>query len=167
MKIIGSIVVLVMLMACGGSLSDEQRKKMREGMEQQKIVRMTDSEVMTAAIDKGREVYALLEKIEFDSTRIDSIAAGNHVRISWVVPGKANAQAIEQQLIEAYVMGLATGSLQDNIQKLHKTNDPNDYDSILYSKPVVTPMPDGVENLKGIWNVYLSRKDIVLSAAKE
>jgi hypothetical protein len=157
---------MIILTACGGSLSDEQRKKMREGMERQKIVKLSDSEIMLTAMDKGQKVYAILEKFHFDSTKVDSIAEQNHVKIRWVVPGAATAQAVEQQLIEAYVVGLATGSLQDNIQKLHAPNNPDTYDTLIYSKPVVSSMPDGVENLEGVWNIYLSKKDVVLSAGK-
>lgn len=157
---------MLILTACGGSLSEEQRKKMREGMEQQKIVKLSDSEITVAAMEKGQQVYAALEKLHFDPAKVDSIAAQNHVTIRWVVPGASTAKLVEQQLIEAYIMGMATGSLQENIQKLHKANDPEAYDSLVYSKPVVTPRPDGVENLEGVWNIYLSKKEVILSAGK-
>ena len=95
------------------------------------------------------------------------MASQYHTKIKWSVPGASSARDIEQQLIEAYVTGMATGSLQDNIQKLHTGMKPEDYDSLLYSKPVVTVMPDGVEKLEGIWNIYLSKKQIVLLAAEK
>jgi len=157
--------LLLLLTACGGSLSDEQRKKMKEGMEQNKIVQMTDSEINMAALEQGRVVFDILEKNRFDVTKLDSISNRYRVKIKWMVPGAPDAGDIEQQLIEAYVSGIATGSLQDNVQRIHKPNDPTQYDSLLYSRPVVEPMPDGAENLKGVWNIYLSKKQIVLSAA--
>ena len=43
------IVLGVLLTACGGSLSDEQRKQMREASEQQAIVKVTEAEIMDAA----------------------------------------------------------------------------------------------------------------------
>jgi hypothetical protein len=27
-------------------------------------------------------------------------------------------------------------------------------------------MPDGVENLEGVWNVYLSRKEVILTSTR-
>lgn len=155
---------IIILSACGGKLSDEQRKQMRDGMEQQKIVQMNDSEIVTAARDQGQAIFKVLEQVKFDRVKTDSIARHHRAKIVWSVPGSSNAKEIEQQLIEAYVAGMATGSLQDNIQPLHQA-DGNDYDSLLYSKPVVSPMPDGVEKLDGVWNIYLSKKQVVLTAS--
>jgi hypothetical protein len=154
-------ILLIVFTACGGKLSDEQRKQMKEGMEQQKIVQLSNSEIVTAALEQGQTIFNVLEKSKFDHTKIDSIAHHYRVKIYWRTPGTADAKEIEQQLIEAYVSGMVTGSLQDNIQELHKA-DQSGYDSLLYSKPIVTPMPDGVEKLEGVWNIYLSKKQVVL-----
>jgi len=163
---VAALVIAMLLGGCGGKLSDEQRKKMNEGMEQQKIVRLSDSDITTAAMDRGREVFQQLEQVQFDSSKVDSIAAVHHVKIKWLVPGKVAGASLEQQLIDAYITGLATGSLQENIQKIHRPGD-QAYDSLVYSKPVVSPMPDGVENLEGIWNIYLSRKQVVLDVSAD
>ena len=53
-------VTLLLSFACGGNLSDEQRQKFKEGMEQQKIVRITEPEIMNASIDKGHAVMKAL-----------------------------------------------------------------------------------------------------------
>lgn len=159
------LVSIVFLSACGGSLSDEQRKKLHEGMEQQKIVQLSDSEITTAALDQGAVIMKTVEKFQSDENKIDSVASRFHVRIRWIVPGTFPARDIEQQLIEAYVMGMATGSLQENIQKIHTGSRPEDYDSLVYSKPIVSKMPDGVEKLEGVWNIYLSKKEVVLTAS--
>ncbi len=55
------LVSLIALMSCGGSLSDEQRKRLHEGMDDQKIVKMSDSEIVIAALDRGRMVFGLFE----------------------------------------------------------------------------------------------------------
>ena len=159
-----ALLLLTVVCACGGKLSDEQRKQMREGMEQQKIVQMNDSEIVSAALEQGQQVFKALEESKFDKNKVDSIADQHHVKIYWRVPGSPQSKEIEQQLIEAYVTGMATGSLQDNIQPLHEGSQTT-YDSLLYSKPVVTPMADGVEKLDGVWNIYLSRKQVVLKAS--
>jgi hypothetical protein len=158
------VILLLCLTACGGTLTEEQRRKLHEGMEEQKIVQMTDAEIMTTAHERGREVFAALEKVHFNPAKADSIGERYKARIHWTVPGTATNQEIEQQLIEAYISGMVTGSLQDNVQRLYTDAKQGGYDSILYSKPVVSPMPDGVEKLEGVWNIYLSKKQVVLTA---
>ncbi|MBA4055824.1 MAG: hypothetical protein C0490_14005, partial [Marivirga sp.] len=88
-------------------------------------------------------------------------------RIRWIVPGSPDALEVENQLIEAYVIGAETGSTQDNIQKLRHDPQSEEYDSLLYSRPIVTPMPDGVVNVEGVWNIYLAKKEIILSVSKK
>jgi hypothetical protein len=156
--------ILLALAACGGRLSDEQRKRLHEGMEDQKIVQLSDSDIVTAALEQGQTVFSALEHVKFNAIKIDSIAGKYAVKIHWTVPGAGNADQIEQQLIEAYVAGMVTGSLQDNIQKLYTNASQSTYDTLLYSKPIVTPMPDGVDKLDGVWHVYISKKQVVLAA---
>jgi uncharacterized membrane protein len=158
------LIIILGLAACGGKLSDEQRKRLREGMEDQKIVKLSDSEIVSAGLEQGQTIFAALQSIQFDTTKIDSLEKRYEVKIHYSVPGDSNSDQIQQQLIEAYIAGMATGSLQDNIQKLYKDDTQNAYDMLLYSKPVVSPMPDGVEKLDGVWHIYLSKKQIILKA---
>ena len=130
-------------------------------------MKVTDDEIVATGLDEGRAIFALLEKRDFSPNSIDSIATVKGVRIHWTKPGDKNSQAIEQQLIDAYVNSMVAGNLQDNIQKLYRQNDPSNYDSLVYSKPIVKPMADGVENLEGVWNIYISRKSIVIAAGKK
>jgi hypothetical protein len=158
---------LIVLTACGGRLSDEQRKRLHEGMEEQKIVKLSDADIVTAALNHGQTVFATLQKVKFDSAKVDSIANQYEVKIHWTVPGKNTADLIEQQLIEAYVAGMVTGSVQDNIQKLYTDDRQTEYETLLYSKPIVMPMPDGVEQLQGVWHIYITKKQAVLAATKK
>lgn len=158
---------LILLTACGGSLSEEQRKRLHEGMDNRKIIKVSDSEIVTASLDQGRAVFATLEKIEFNRSQIDSVSRQLHVRIKWLVPGSTQSLEVENQMIEAYVIGAETGSTQDNIQKLHRSAESEEYDSLLYSRPVVTTMADGVLRVDGVWNIYMAKKDVVLLLGKE
>ncbi|MBL0741901.1 hypothetical protein [Chryseolinea lacunae] len=158
---------LLALAACGGKLTDEQRQKLHEGMDQHKIVKLSDSEIMTAALDQGRAVFAGLEQIRFSPEKVDSIAKHHHAKVRWIVPGSGNALEVESQLIEAYVIGAETGSTQDNIQKLYHAGKQEDYDSVLYSRPIVSPLPDGAVNVDGVWNIYLSKKNVILALGKK
>jgi hypothetical protein len=157
------VIIALVFGACGGSLSDEQRQKMREQMELREIRRVTDAEITEAAFSRGRELIKTIEEMEGDSNRIASFIKAENGRIKWIEPGTSSALALEQQLIDAYIAA-ETGSLQDNVQKIRNTE--GDSDSILYTKPVVTKLPDGADKLEGIWNIWLSRKQLILSMDK-
>lgn len=160
------LLVTAFLIGCGGSLSDEQRKRLHEGMDQQKIVKLSDSEILSASLDQGRTIFNVLDQQKFDVSKVDSIARKYQVKIRWITPGAGNALDVENQLIEAYVVGAETGSVQDNVQELRDPGK-DDYDSLLYSRPVVTPMANGSVNVEGVWNIYIPKKNIILSAAKK
>lgn len=164
LKILAMVLVTIVMAACGGSsLSDEQRKKLHEGMEDQKITQVSDSEIVAAAMDKGRQVFDALEKAGFDSAATIRIARERRVKTRYIKPGTSDALEVESQIIQAYIVGSVTGSTQDNIQKLRlgAATSLSDYDTLLYSRPIVSAMPDGSLNVEGVWNVYLARRDIV------
>jgi len=154
------------MMGCGGSLSDEQRKKLHEGMEDQKIVKLSDAEIVTASLERGRAVYGAMEGVRFASGKLDSLEKTYNVHINLMTPGTPNALEVENQLIEAYVAGAETGSVQDNIQKLHHVGDAEQYDSLVYTRPKLSPLPDGAVKVEGIWSIYLAKKDVIRSLAK-
>lgn len=154
-----SIVAILFLTSCGGSLSDDQRKKIKLDMEEHKIVRVTESEITEAAFTKGRVVMKSLNKINSRHELIDSLAKANHLKIKWLVPGAANALEIERQLVEAYLASSINGGMEDNVQKLEN-------DSLLYTQPVTEKLADGSETVKGIWSLKLSKKQLILSMDK-
>lgn len=148
---------------CGGSLSDEQRKKLHQGLDEQKIVRLSDSEIVTTSLERGRMIYTAMESRKFNPLAVDSIESKYRVRVKLITPGSSDALEVENQLIEAYIVGAETGSLPDNIQKLGVTDNQEQYDSLVYTRPKVTPLPDGSVKVEGIWNIYQAKKDVVLS----
>jgi hypothetical protein len=158
------VVIFVSIVACEGRLSDEQRKNMREQMELHKIKRVTEVEINEAAYTEGRKLIASLGKINGDSSKIDSVVSASNGKVRWIVPGKGNALALEQQLVDAYLAD-ESGSIQDNVQKLRTGSAESD--SLLYTKPVVTKLPDGSERLEGIWNIWLSKKQLILEMGKK
>lgn len=152
------LVSLLFLSACGGSLSDEQRKQMREASEQQTIMKVTEAEIMDAAFAKGRSVMNRLNKNNPDTSKVSTEEI---VRIHWLVPGKAHSLEIEQQLIEAYLNSLLTGTpLQDNVQKIGE-------DSLLYTNPVVLTRADSSIEIKGTWNIWMSKRELILAMNKK
>ena len=156
--------ILLIIIACGGSLSDEQRKQMRENMEMNKIMKITEVEITEAAFAEGRDIMKTLERFSSDSAKLDSFLKINEGKVRFVQPGTSNARLLEQQLVDAYIAD-ESGSLQDNVQKVR--NDDGDFDTLLYSKPVVRKLPDGSEQLEGVWNIWLPKKELVLGIGKK
>ena len=154
---------LILLTGCGGSLSDEQRKQIREKMELNKIVRITEVEITEAAFTKGRQMITTLESLEDDSAKIDSFLKTNEGRIRFIRPGESNARALEEQLIEAYLAD-ESGLQLDNVQKVR--NSSGDFDSLLYTKPLTRKLENGTEHLVGVWNIWLPRKELALEIGK-
>lgn len=154
-------MLALFVLGCGGSLSDEQRKEMREKMELSKIVRVTEVEITEAAFSKGREVVKTLENL--DSAKLNSFLKINRQWVRYIQPGKSRARALEQQLVEAYLAD-KSGALQDNVQK--QRNDKGDFDSLLYTKPVVKKSGDGSEQLVGVWNIWLPKRQLIMDIGK-
>jgi hypothetical protein len=152
------IISCVLLTACGGSLSDEQRRQMREASEQQTIMKVTEAEIMEAAFAKGRSVMTRLDQ---DNPDTANVSMEEIVRIHWLAPGKAHGLEIEQQLIEAYLNSMLTGTpLRDNVQKIGE-------DSLLYTNPVVITRADSSIEIKGTWNIWMSKRELILSMGKK
>ncbi len=165
MKRLPSILLLALVLgSCGGKLSDEQRERIKEGMEHQKIIKVSEAEIMAEAVEKAQAVMAKLKTA--DSTEIVNIARSEKVSVRFLTPGNANARAIERELIEAYITGITEGA-EENIQKVWVDDQRTDYDSLLFSRPQTRVNEEGVEELQGIWNIYIARKDLVLQIGKD
>lgn len=160
---LSAIILLLFLFSCGGSLSDEQRRQMREKMELNKIVRVTEAEITEAAFAKGRRIMDTLDSMKNDSTKLKAYLKANAARVHYIQPGKSNARALEQQLVDAYLAD-ESGAMPDNVQE--KRDARGNYDSLLYTKPVTKKLPDGSDRLDGIWNIWISKKELVLEIGK-
>lgn len=146
----------LIVMACGGSLTDEQRKKMQEAREQQAIVKVTEAEITEAAFAKGRAVMAQLGS----TSGTESVGEQAKVKIHWLEPG-ADALEIERQLIDAYINSVIEGvPLEDNVQEIGT-------DSLLYTNAVVVTRPDGSIEVKGTWNIWMSKKQLIITMGKK
>lgn len=141
-------------------MSDEQRKKMMEAREQQAIVKISEAEIMTAALERGRAVIELLPD-SAGGAAVDSLEQAHNLKIHWLAPGATTSLALEQQLIDAYINSVIEGtSLEDNIQVMES-------DSLLYTKPVVITRADQSVEIKGTWNIRMSKKELILSLSKK
>jgi len=152
-----SILLIVMSMvSCTGTLSDEQRRRIKESMDQGEIKKISEAQVTEAGFNFGRKVSAIIErqdKLLMNTALIDSLADAYHVEIISLETGNKSLRGVERQLLEAYLSGNVP---DDNIQKMG-------LDSLLYTKPVLKDNQQGsTEFLKAI-GIRMTRKQIVLS----
>ncbi len=153
------LISLVLLSSCGGTLTEEQRKKARESIEEGQLKRVTESEMTEASFALGRTIAMLIEKKDHYLTNpsfLDSLGKVYRVEITSLQPGDSTSRAVEQQIIEAYIAGTGKVELNDNIQKLGK-------DSILYTKPILRELVDGSVEFSKALGIRMARKEIVLS----
>ncbi len=158
----GPIIVCLFLVSCGGTLSDEQRKKIKEEMALSKIVRVTDAELTEAAFAKGRSIVSGLSTSQNNPVKADSIANASDGRIKMITDEASISNDLEKQVFEAY-----TGSesaAQDNVQKV-RLPDGTESDSLLYTKPIFGT-DNASQKFTGMWRIWLSRKQLILEMSK-
>lgn len=149
------ILLAAFLSSCTGSLTDEQRKKMKDNMALTELKKVTEAEITESAFVWGRKLATTIEKKDrllSNKLFLDSLAFANHVEILSLQKSQEGLRQIEKQLLDAYSSN--TGS--DNVQKMGP-------DSLLYTKPVFREHPDGsTEFLKAI-AIRFTRKQLVLA----
>ena len=153
------IFSLLLMTACGGSLSSEQRKKIRENMEAKSIKKISELELTEAAIAYGRSIAKSIEikdKNLINRKYLDSLEKSFGVQILAMQPSDSMLRGVEKQLIEAYTSGSDLSAIGDNLQKMGN-------DSLLYTKPLMRERPDGsVEFVKAL-GIRIPKKQVVLS----
>ncbi len=150
------LLIVVALVSCTGSLSDEQRKRIKESMEQGQIKKLTEAQVTEAAFAYGRKVAIIWDKSDktlTNNTWQDSLSQAYQIEIVSLKPDNQNMRLVERQLLEAYMNG---GTPDDNIQKMGT-------DSLLYTKPVLRENPDGSVEFLKVLGIRMTRKQVVLS----
>jgi hypothetical protein len=153
------IFLSLLLIACGGKLSDEERQKVKDGMKANEIRKVTDAEFTEAAFEFGRNLYAELkirDPFLKNEQFIDSLENTRHVLIFPLKEGDSLLLQIEQQIIEAYTAADGNVTLTDNIQEIGT-------DSVLYTQPVMIERPDGSTQFSYALGIKIPNKQIILS----
>ncbi len=163
MKILMPLCLLLFAVSCGGSLSEEQRRQMREKMEENKIVRVTEVEITEAAFAAGRRAIAALNSLKSDSAAITEFAEAYPGSIRYLGVQEETGRLLEKQLLEAYRAD-TSGSFQDNVQNVR--DEHGEVDSILYTQPHTRTLTGGATELLGVWNIWLAKKDLVKEIAR-
>ncbi len=153
---------LFVLTACGAQEEQEaNRKKLIEGLKDQKVKRVTEEQVHTAAYQEGNQLVQLLESrtgndLSWPETApgksyMDSLnQATGHGGIAFLSANSENMDEDQSALWEAYQYSAEQGQpVGENVQTAS-----GDY--LLYTYPVTQ---EG--NLKGMWSLMLSRKSLI------
>lgn len=153
------LLFVAVLVSCTGSLSDSQKKRIKESMEQGQIKKVSEAQVTEAAFAFGRKVAGIVNKSDknlANTTLLDSLSQAYQVEIVSLQPDNQTMRSVERKLLEAYMNG---GASDDNIQKMG-------IDSLLYTMPIVNEKPDGSKEFLKALGIRMTRKQVVLSIKK-
>jgi hypothetical protein len=148
------LLASILFSSCG-SLSTEQRKKIRENMEAGSLKKVSDAELTEAAFAYGRLIAKAVNG-KSDKKLLDSLEKKYGVEILYMQPGDSMLRSVEKQIIDAYTSGAATVDIADNIQRMG-------IDSILYTKPIVKEKTDGSVEFDKALALRMPKKQIILS----
>ena len=152
------LIACFLFFSCGGKLSDDQRKRLHDGMSTQDIKKISEADLQEAANAFAASIIEDVEKADrfLKSPKIDSIGRSRGVRIYSIIPDDSTLREIEKKLVEAYVTGADVGQVSDNLQRAGD-------DSLLFTRPVFRNRPDGSQEFSHAIGIKMSKKTIVLS----
>ena len=154
------LLLFLFLMSCTASLTEEQKKELKEGMKANEIMKISQAEITEAAFQYGRLIASEVKELpDTHNTKINEMEKNYHVTIFPLAPGDSLLLSIEQQLIEAYTSAKNI-KLSDNIQKIGK-------DSLLYTTPIMSTLPDGSMQFEYALGIRMPLKQVILSINKE
>lgn len=143
MKYIYFLILVFTASACGGSLSEEQRKAFKNEMKDRKIKRVSDDDIYEKALEWGR-----LYVQNLNVSNMDSVAQANEVSIQYANQETADLSEVERKIFEAYSYA-TSAEISDNVQKQGT--------DILYANPVMDSTA-----FQGVWFISIPKKKIVL-----
>lgn len=150
---------LLFLCACGGSLSSEQRKKIRANMEAKSIKKISDAELTEASLAYGRSLTKIIEEKDHSLSNrkfLDSLERISGVQIFAMQPTDSLLRGVEKKIIEAYTSGGDLSGIGDNLQTMGT-------DSLLYTKPLMIERPDGSLEFNKALAIRIPKKQVILS----
>jgi hypothetical protein len=149
-----SIFLIILIGSCTGTLSDDQRRKIKEDMARNEIKKVTEADITEAAMRYGQQIAAVVENadVTFSNQRLlDSISRVYQVEIMALQQDNQNLRLVERKIMEAY----SSGEGSDNIQKMGT-------DSLLYTHPSKVKYSDGLTHNQ-VLGIRMTKKQIVLT----
>jgi hypothetical protein len=151
------IFVAIIFTACGGSLTDEQRKRIKDEMASSKIQRISDAEIAEAAFSRGRKIVGIM--LSDNPGQIDSLQRSKGKSVMFLRRGETT-RGLDGEIMQAYIASEGFSVLEDNIQAIRSADGITD--SILYTYPV-TDSVNKKKTFQGMWSIRMSKKDLILS----
>lgn len=152
-------ILILLISACTGSLTPEQREKARKAIEEGQIKRITPAQIMEAALKKGKQVVEDISRKDpfFQNVvLLDSVARENDVIIYKLTPETKGISENEKAVAEAYQSQGDVSGVSDNVQKLAG-------DTLLYTLPIGNERPDGTKPFSHAIAVKMAVKKLILS----
>ncbi|MCO5270160.1 MAG: hypothetical protein M9954_00695 [Cyclobacteriaceae bacterium] len=154
-------LLVFMVVACQGKLTERQKKEMWARKKAHEIVKISDAEITEAAYQYGRAISAEIRKSDLPhlgTPFADSLQQKYQVKIHLLFPDGPHLMGLEQQLVEAYKA--ASGKdLTDNVQKIEK-------DSLLYTWPITESPPGKPAVFLYAVGISMPKKAVILSMLK-
>jgi hypothetical protein len=141
------LIGLMGLLSCTGSMTKEQRDKMLKARESTEIKKISESAIHEVVLKRGIQVTKEINLT--DNAAYDALEKKMKCKIHWISVNSINLDSIDSEIIQAYKQ---TSSSLENVQKING-------DSILYTKSEF----DQQSNLKGMWRISFSKKDLIQS----
>ena len=154
------LLMCVLISACGGSLTEEQRKKAKADIALNQIKKISDAQITDASFAYGRaiakEIADQNNALNMTSPFLDSLAQSFHVKIVSLRATDTLLSEKEKLVVEAYESITDRADFTDNIQKLSA-------DSILYTQPIFKESSDKSVSLDYVLGIRMPKKEIVLT----
>lgn len=147
-KCLFSVLLLAGLMfSCQGKLSKEQREQMKEAREERAIKRLTDQEIVQAALETGRLFRRQLETGQ-PSDSLSKVYEASVREYSDTL----SMEETERELWQAYEAAWLDGQeIYENVQRAYP-------DYLYYTYPMMEN-----DTLQGMVSVRLSRKALIVN----
>ena len=170
--------LMLLLLACNGGLTDEQKKAFKEEYDQREVKRVTPGELTEAVYHQGNVIADTLQQLFSEKDRqddlwhtsvitaedeplLDSLNRKYKVHIKWIGAEAAgdtpSMVPLEKQLLDAYLYDTENGrEVRENVQKI-------DEKSFLFTQPVLLSPTTESPKLWGMWSITLLSKEIILA----
>ncbi len=166
MSIKNSILWVLWLLLVGCVSPSEQqanKEKLLEGLKDHQVIRVTQEQIMTAALTEGQQILAKIDSVSNDSDSwktvsgrqlLDSLSSVlGHGNIKMVTASSAPADLgpEESAIWDAYLYSAEQNeTITENVQRT------GDGQFILYTSPITQDA-----DLKGMWSVLVSKKTLI------
>lgn len=138
------IYISFLCVACGGGLSDDQRKALKEEMESREIKKIPEEDIVDATFEKGRKLLNAYQ------AGVDSALQNIGAEARLLRDTDSTASKKEWELLEAYKYSMTNGAQPtENVQR--------DGEMMVYTMPAIEN-----DMFVGIYVVRIPRKEIVL-----